>query len=183
MTEEERSGSANEDDASRQSQADNDDDSREESQDRQTSSEEVRRVRSEAKNLRSRLREAERERDDLRKRTQTDDERKSSDLSRAQGENERLKSQVQSLLVQVAATRVGIVDPDAAARLLDWEGLDLDDSNELEKRLKKLVREREWLLGKSRGGSDGGAGGTGDQPLSMNDLIRQRAGVSMLPDE
>lgn len=52
--------------------------------------------------------------------------------------------------VQLAAHRLGIVDADAAVKLLDWTALDYADDGtpkDIDRALKGLVKERPYLLG------------------------------------
>ena len=52
--------------------------------------------------------------------------------------------------VQIAAGKLGIVDPDAAVKLLDWSSLEYADDGtpkDVDKALKLLLRERPYLAG------------------------------------
>jgi len=73
---------------------------------------------------------------------------------------------------------VGIIDPEAAAALLDWDSVDdPSDQKSLEKALKQLAEARPWLRNANGGGADGGAGRRDEGGSSdMNTLIRRAAG-------
>lgn len=93
----------------------------------------------------------------------------------------RLRQQGVRSEVAMVSARIGIVDPEAAYRLLDTDDLDFDDTGRptnVERALKDLVRERPWLRSTARGGdADGGAGGgQRRQGVTMNDVLRQAAG-------
>jgi|GEM_PF-3592255 len=90
--------------------------------------------------------------------------------------------------VAKAATKLGIVDPDAAVKLLDAESLELDDDGEpknIDVALKALVKERPWLASKPEtptpGSVNGAAGGEAGPPpkLTADELAAaQRAGMT-----
>lgn len=94
---------------------------------------------------------------------------------------DRLRQQGVRSEVAMASAKLGIVDPEAAYRLLDTDDLDFDDKGQptnVEAALKGLTRERPWLVNRApRGGADGGAGGQAPrQGQSMNDVLRQATG-------
>lgn len=144
------------------------------------SPETARKLRSEAKQLRKRLQTAEGE---LKKRQDTD----LTDQERLTKQHEELKTQIgglehdnRTLRVQVAASKLGILDPDAASRLIDWDTVDdPSDQKQVVRALKALVSEKPWLAGTSSG-ADGGAGrdARGSADLDMNAVIRRAAGVT-----
>jgi len=84
--------------------------------------------------------------------------------------------------VAVASGKLGIVDPEAAYRLLEPEDIDYDERDKpqnVERLLTDLTRERPWLKGSpaARGGSDGGAGQSPKAGArSMNDALREATG-------
>ena len=95
---------------------------------------------------------------------------------------DRLRQQGVRSEVAMASARLGVVDPEAAYRLLDTDDLDFDDKGQptnVEAALKNLIRERPWLAQPRapRAGADGGAGGAAPRTgASMNDVLRQATG-------
>ncbi len=83
------------------------------------------------------------------------------------------------LRAQVLGAKVGIA-PEAradAAALLDWSSLgDPDSDDEVESALKKLVKAKPYLSGRSSSGVDAGRGGSRDTGQDMNSLLRVAAG-------
>ena len=145
---------------------------------------EARKLRAEAASLRKRLKEFE-------DKAKADDEAKLSELERekkhrteAEQERERLKDELRRLsierAVESAATRIGIIDPDAAVKLLDHSALKFDSKGAVENAetlLKELVKARPYLQGGTRRPSaDGGAGNHDAPPSDMNAAIRRAAG-------
>src|SRR5690349_13660101 len=144
------------------------------------SAEDARKLRSEARNLRSRLKDAEAERDKLRTAQQSDTERLQEQNSSLSTKNADLVRENRNLRAQVVAGRVGIVDPELAANLIDWD--DADDDSALEKQFNAILKARPYLAGNVAGGADGtsrggGSGGGGNESEDMNTLLRRRAGV------
>lgn len=145
------------------------------------SPEAARKLRSEAKTLRDRLKTAEGELSKRKDSELSEQER----LQKAHGELETrigdLETDNRTLRVQVAASKLGILDPDAAAKLIDWETVnDPTDRKQVEKALKALVSEKPWLSGTSEG-IDGGAGRDADtnrDTTDMNALLRRHAGLT-----
>lgn len=142
----------------------------------------VRKLRSENAAYRKRAQEAE-------GRVAAFEQSQLSEAEKAQARIAELEKQNQALLdsahrdrlerqVALAAPKYGIVDPDAAVRLLDIDRLDVADDgtiNNLDDTLKNLIKDRPWLVGTQRG--SGGGGARPQQPAtSMNDVIRQAAG-------
>lgn len=95
---------------------------------------------------------------------------------------DRLRQQGVRSEVAMASAKLGVVDPEAAYRLLDTDDLDFDDKGQptnVEAALKNLIRERPWLATPRapRAGADGGAGGAAPrQGASMNDVLRAATG-------
>lgn len=73
----------------------------------------------------------------------TDFENLQADLDKYKGDMTGLKRENQKLVVQVAAAKLGIVDPDAAAQLLDWSAI--DGGAPVEEALATLLETRPWL--------------------------------------
>ncbi len=58
------------------------------------------------------------------------------------------RDQVNRYEVQLQAGKIGIIDPEAAVKLLDWDGLELDSDGrpkDVDEALKELVKARPWL--------------------------------------
>lgn len=124
------------------------------------------------------------ERNNLKEKVEKLEKDKLSDTEKVAKERDELKESTSELMqknrdlrVQVLSGKAGIVDPEAASALLNWDGIkDPDDDKEIESALKALVKEKPYLSGVG-GSSDGGAGdGSGGTVVNMNDLIRQKAG-------
>jgi regulator of replication initiation timing len=146
--------------------------------------EDARKVRSENRNLRQRLKDAEAERDTLKQGTQSDLEKATTQVESLSKENVALTSQNRNLRAQVAASRVGIIDPEIAASLVDWNEADTDA--DLEKQMNQILKARPYLAGNVAGGADGGAGTSRssgqrssgqEDSTDMNTMLRRAAGV------
>lgn len=146
--------------------------------DEQVSLEEARRLRSEAKNLRQRLKTAEEERDRLKSASESDLERREREHNEVRAERDRLAGTVSTLRVELAARELGVVDPEAAAALLDLDALDdPTDPKAIKRALRELVKEKPYLAPPGGNGFDGGSGkGRGSAVTDMNQLIRTAAG-------
>ena len=109
--------------------------------------EEARKLRSEAKNLRERLRAAEAAEAELKK--IKDAELSEADrLKQALAEKETAQqaalARLRAVQIQMQAQRLGIVDPEAAEKLIDWS--QIADSDEARAQaLQELVKARPWL--------------------------------------
>jgi hypothetical protein len=114
----------------------------------------VRRLRAEAAEYRKRLREFEQAQKAAEEAKLSGEERlqkRLSELERAeatwQQERQERTLRYETLL---AAQRLGLVDPEAAYKLLDLASVEFDDDGKpknLEKLLRDLVRARPWLAG------------------------------------
>lgn len=81
--------------------------------------------------------------------------------------------------VRDAAAEAGARNVKAVYRYIK-DDLDVDDDGtvtNLDKVIKDAKKEAPELFGAGAGKADGGRGGGGEAPTSMNDLIRRRAGV------
>ncbi|MFN7948374.1 MAG: hypothetical protein U0Z53_23685 [Blastocatellia bacterium] len=109
--------------------------------------EEARKLRSEAKNLRERLRAAEAAEAELKKIKDaelSEAERLKRDIEERDKQATAAAARLRSLQVQMQAQRLGIVDPEAAEKLIDWSKV--EDSDEARAAaLQELVRARPWL--------------------------------------
>lgn len=131
-------------------------------------------VNKEAQALRKRLRDAEKERDELKSSQMSEQEKVTKERDELKESVATLEAQTRDLTVQVLASKKGIVDPQAASKLLDWSKIeDPSDESAVEEALADLVKEKPYLTGNMAGGGDGGSGdgGTGG-PTNMNDLLR-----------
>lgn len=139
---------------------------------------EVQEANREAQNLRERLRKTEEERDSLKQSQMSDQEKVSQENQTLKDTVSTKDTEIRDLRVQVLAQKVGIVDPEAASRLLDWDSIKKpEDADEVEKALRKLLEDKPYLAGSHLGRGDGGAGsGQGADTQDMNTLIRQAAG-------
>jgi small-conductance mechanosensitive channel len=113
----------------------------------------VRKLRAEAADYRKRLRE-------LESKVKAEEEAKMTEQERLQkrlAELERKETEYQMTLqartleyeVKMHATRLGVVDPDAAYRLLDLKQIEFDDDGKplnIEKVLKELVAKKSYLV-------------------------------------
>lgn len=104
-------------------------------------------------------------------------ERQNADLTRQVQE-----SKVTAAIASAAGAK-GIVDADAASKLLDWAAIQYDQDgrpSNLDALLDDLVKARPYLAGQTSaggGGFDGGSrGGASGSATDMNQLIRQAAG-------
>lgn len=99
---------------------------------------------------------------------------------------ERLRQQGVRSEVAMVSAKLGVVDAEAAYRLLDRDDLDFDDKGNptnVEQAMKSLIRERPWLANRQRGGDADGGAGNGQQRrgVSMNDVLRAAAGKGNRP--
>lgn len=120
----------------------------------------VRKLRAEAAEYRKRLRE-------LESKVKADEEAKMTEQERLQkrlAELERKETEYQMALqartleyeVKLHAARLGVVDPDAAYRLLDLKQIEFDEDGKptnLEKVLKELVAKKSYLVGATNAAS------------------------------
>ena len=97
-------------------------------------------------------------------------QKKISDL---QSQHDTLTRQQQERIVsyevRLQAASMGVVDPDAAARLLDWSEIDYDDNGSptnVEDLLKKLLKSKPYLAGKQSASST--SGGATNPPRSQS---------------
>lgn len=109
-------------------------------------------------------------------------ETKNADLDR------KLREQTLSATVTQHAVRLGIVDPEAAVKLLDKDDLEVDDDGvpqNVETALKNLLREKPYLVSKTSaappaGGTNASSGAQGAPPpkLTADEMAAaQKAGM------
>lgn len=110
----------------------------------------------EAQATRAKLRQLEQADEERRKAAMTEEEKIKAEVEALRGETATLKAERQSMLissaVQSAAVKLGIVDPEAALKLLDADALKLGDDGRptnTEDALKKLLDAKPYLLGQT----------------------------------
>jgi hypothetical protein len=138
----------------------------------------ARKLRSESKSLRERLKAAETKLTEREKQDLTERERLEQDRDANAKRVTALEADLRFSRVQLVAHRLG-VRPEATedvAKLLDWESIsDPDDPKQLERAVRELVKEKPHLSGVSNG-ADGGAGrGSESGLVDVNQLIRRGA--------
>lgn len=98
----------------------------------------------------------------------------------SESQTRALRERTTEYEVKLAAARMGIVDPEAAWKLLDTSSLEFDAAGKplnLETALKELTKNRQWLIAQRTAQNAGaGAGGQAGPKMSMNDAIRRAAG-------
>lgn len=141
----------------------------------------VRKLRQENAGWRKRAQEAEAKVSEHEKSQLSETEQAQARIAELEASNQALEAQARRdrLERQVAtdAPKHGIVDPDAAVRLLDLDRLDVADDGtiaNLDDALKDLIRDRPYLAGQR--GSGGGGARPQESATSMNDIIRRAAG-------
>lgn len=114
----------------------------------------VRKLRAEAAEYRKRLRELESKvkADEEAKMTEQEKlQKRLAELERKESEYQRaLQERVLEYEVKLHATRLGIVDPNDAYRLLDLAQVEFDDEGKpvnVDKVLKELIAQKPWLVG------------------------------------
>jgi hypothetical protein len=129
----------------------------------------------EAKNLRQRLKTAESERDRLKSLRESDLERREREHNEVRAERDRLARTASTLCVDLAARELGIVDPEAAAAVLDLDAVDDPTDPKANKRpLRELVKEKPYLAPQGGKGFDGGSG---KGPRACDPQLRQDPGL------
>lgn len=140
---------------------------------------ELSRLRSEAAKYRTERNALQKKIEELEGAGKTEVEKLSGKVSETELRLAELADTNRRLRAQVLGAKVGIA-PEAradAAALLDWSSLDDPDSDdEVESALKKLVKAKPYLSGKSSSGVDAGRGGSRDTGQDMNSLLRVAAG-------
>jgi len=141
----------------------------------------ARKLRSESKALRERLKAAEQQLSERERQDLTERERLEQDRDANAKRVTALEADLRFSRVQLVAHKLG-VRPEATedvAKLLDWESIrDPDDAKQLERAVRELVKEKPHLSGVSNG-ADGGAGrGSESGLVDVNQLIRRAAGKS-----
>jgi len=143
----------------------------------------VARLKAEAADYRKRLRELESKVKADEEAKMTEQERlqkRLSELERAQAdwERERHEIMLQRHIENVAA-KLGIVDPEAAWKLIDLKEVDFDDDGKpknIEALLKTLIQKKPYLANNFARSAGAGNGAGGKAHYSMNDFIRRSSG-------
>ncbi|HET8909137.1 MAG TPA: phage scaffolding protein [Ktedonobacterales bacterium] len=115
---------------------------------------ELAKVRKEAASHRTKLNAFEKAQADAQAAQMTDLQRaeaKAAELQRAADDRTRELQEARiEMAVERTASKLGIIDPDAAVKLLDWSKLEYDDDGKptnVDKLLEALVKARTWLVG------------------------------------
>lgn len=142
------------------------------------SPEDARKLRSEARSMRLRLKQAEEE---LKKRSDSelsDKQKLERDLNVEKAQREQLATEVRNLRVQVAAGKLGVRTEavDRIGSMIDWHSVeDHSDARQVERAIRELLKEMPFLAREGLDGGRGrGVGGRGEQ--DMNSIIRRAAG-------
>jgi len=119
----------------------------------------VKGLRAEAADWRTKLRDAEKRVEALAAKVKAHEDSQKSELERLTDEKARLESEVTArdrqlaeMVVKTAvtseATRMGIIDPDAAYALIDMNLLDVDGASVkgVKKALERLIKDRPYLI-------------------------------------
>ena len=141
------------------------------------SAEDARKLRSESRALRTRLKEAENRVQEFEKTTLTDTERRERELKDAHDQLEKTRIQVRALRVETAARKLGFIDPDDASALINWDSVDdPENPKHVEKALRDLRERKPHLVLNHNGDASVGRGTGASGALDMNQLIRRAAG-------
>ncbi len=145
-----------------------------EGQSEQFSLEEARKLRSEAANLRKRMKAYEDAEQAAKDAQLSEVERLKKQQGDLQAQHETYVRQAQERIVRYEverqAAKLGIIDTDAAAKLIDWAELEYDDDGtpkNAEKVLQALLKAKPYLAGQQQ--QQAGQGGTGTPAIpAMN---------------
>ena len=103
----------------------------------------VRGLRTENANHRIKNKELQDQLDEYQRKERSELENLQADLGKYRGDMDNLKRENQKLSVQVEAAKLGIVDPEAAALLLDWTAI--ENGAPVNEALANLLDTRPWL--------------------------------------
>lgn len=145
------------------------------------SPEDARKLRSENRSMRQRLKDAERKLSDLETKDLTEKQRVERDLTSARAELEQAETRARNAEVKLAAAKLGVRTDavDLVVSAIAWDAIeDATDSKQVERAIRDLVKDRPYLSTRPEG-LDGGKGrGSGQGELDMSTLIRRAAGRS-----
>lgn len=138
----------------------------------------ARKLRSEARSLRQRLKAAESELETRKAGDLTETQRLDRDNKTQAARIEQLEAQLRDTNVATIAARLGVKADlvDTIAPLLDWEELEHDDKKAIERAVRELVKARPSLSANPDGHQGGSGRGTNRGGGDMNTLIRRMAG-------
>lgn len=111
-------------------------------------------------------------------------------LAELQSQHDNVTRQSQERIinyeVRLQAATMGIVDPDAAAKLLDWSAIEYNDDGSptnIDDLLKKLAKAKPYLVGKPAAPTSGGATNPPRSQSSAPPPLSREAISRMTPDE
>lgn len=143
----------------------------------------VRKLRAEAAEYRKRLRELEGKVKADEEAKMTEQERlqkRLAELERAQADWERERQEIMlQRHIENAAVKLGIIDAEAAWKLIDLKEVDFDDDGKpknVEALLKALIQKKPYLANNLARSAGAGNGAGGKAHYSMNDFIRRSSG-------
>ena len=138
----------------------------------------ARKLRSEARSLRQRLKAAEQELEQRKTADLTDTQRLEREHKTQAARIAQLEAQLRDTNVATIAARLGVKADlvDTIAPLLDWNDLEHDDTKAIERAVRELVKARPSLSANQDGHQGGSGRGTGRGEGDMNSLIRRMAG-------
>lgn len=137
----------------------------------------ARKLRSESKALRERLKAAEEKLSEREKNDLTERERLEADRDTNAKRVSALEADLRFSRVQLVAHKLGVRSEatEDVAKLLDWDSIDdPDNQKQLEKAVRELVKEKPHLSGVANG-ADGGARGRESGLVDVNQIIRRAA--------
>lgn len=144
------------------------------------SPEDARKLRSENRSMRQRLKDAEQKLADLETKDLTEKQRVERDLTAARAELEQSRAAARNAEVKLAAAKLGVRTDavDLVVSAIDWSSVDdAADSKQVERAIRDLVKDRPYLSARPEG-LDGGKRGNNQGESDMSSLIRRAAGRS-----
>lgn len=113
-------------------------------------------------------------------------------LAEAQSERDRIQSQMQELRVRQEvynqASRINVVDPDAASKLIDWSEIDYDEKGaptNINDLVKRLVKDKPYLIAPQQrqvANSGGATNPSRTQTVNAGTAITEDFIASLTPD-
>lgn len=140
------------------------------------SPEDARKLRSENRNLRDRLKTVE---DEIKKRDDADlsaSQKLEREKNALAAEKAQLEARLRDASTQAIAAKVGVKADlvDTISALIDWDDVSADDPKAIERAVKELVKERPSLSARPEGLDGGRRGRSGE--TDMDSIIRRAAG-------